>query len=149
MAKKKKESKPDEIAIAGFKQIHASLNERLDRAERSGPFAKIKVFFKSLQGSGHYREFMKFVGETGMDFLRFAMKNKDFFMDVIFLSMENIKNVNGKFELDDIDDLLGDSFKNAMSIMDANPNSLEFSEEWIEFAIRGLLFILKNTGKLG
>lgn len=140
---------PDEIEIAQLANISASLNEQLDRAERSGPFAKIKNFFHGLQGNGHYREFMKFVGETGMDFLRFAIKNKDFFMDVIFLSMKNImNNNNGKFELDDIDDLLGDSFKNAMNLMDANPNSVEFNEDWVGFAIQGLIFILKNSGKL-
>lgn len=140
-----------EEADPNLKALARSVTDAVEEAEKEpGPFRKVKAFIHRMYGNTHFREFSKFVGERGMDFLRFAAKNKDLFLEIIGLTALNIRDGNGgKFGFDDIDDLIGDSFKNAVNIIDTDSNAIEFNVEWIEMAVRILIFILRNTGKLG
>ena len=129
--------------------INASLNSKLKNADKSGPWHKIKDAFRRLQANNHFREFNSYVGENVMEAIRFIAKNKDFFVEIIELTALEIIERKGELDFDDIDDLIGGAFQNSLNVIDASPEKIEFDVEWIEMAIRILIFILKNSGKLG
>lgn len=126
-----------------------TLLSALDAGEKSGPFLKLRKLLTSLLMTTIFREFYKFIGEKGLDFIRFVVKNWEFLSKTLFVTALEIRDRNGgEFGIDDIDDLVKEAALHAFEFAKENPKKIEAAAQWIEWAIRIIVIILQLTGRI-
>lgn len=149
-AEKPAEPTAGEIADRNAANLKKHLLDSLDAGEKAGPFKKLRKLTDGLLGHGIFREFHKFIGEKGLDFLRFVAKNWEFLTKTLFITALEIRDRNdGKFGVDDIDDLIKEASIHAFEFAKENPDKIEAAAQWIEWAIRIVILILQVTGRIG
>lgn len=120
-----------------------------ENPDKKGPWRLLVKLIRGLTVHPTFKAFRNFIGDRGVDLIRFIVKNWDVFEKIILEVADDLNVQRGrKLGADDIDDVIKNSFLHFVKFAKDHEDEIDLTIEWIGKAIRLAVLVLQIAGKL-